>query len=171
MAKTPLERAKTLLAIMQGENAENAEQLLNSLMKKHGFTMADLTGEAKEVKTFIAESNFEVRLLTQIICNTLGLSEIGFKRKSYLDRDNNSIIYHIEIDLTNISFIEISCMFDFYKSRLNQYMDSLFIAFLSKQGLLATAKNGEGNVDIDTILRAHNLAKGIKKETYRKQLE
>lgn len=129
-----------------GGEKENAEALLNRLLKANNMTLADLEA-AKNVKRermfFIGEPNFE-QLLTQIVCKVLNVNNFSsFYYKS---------IKKIGLQLTDREFVRVSMLFDIYSAAFKRERNKLlkqqrldrkilFSAFIHKHELYPNTPN------------------------------
>lgn len=112
---------------IDGEKAA-ATRLVESLMKKHGITEEELTGEYEPTMTWFSHSSKDPwgrKLLAQVIYSIVGNKDIyGTKNKARLS-----------VECTKAEAVEIEAKYAFYKNALAEDMKIMYSAFLHTNNL------------------------------------
>lgn len=143
-----IERMKKVLALAkQGEGGErdNAERQLESMLKKYGFTMADIEdtdGELIKVE-FHYKTYFEARLIQQIVANVLGRNELDFRAR----KGTRAFMSHV---MTRAQKIECELYVAIMTPAMNEQLLLAFGAFIQVHKLYAPAKHDEDYEKDDT---------------------
>jgi len=145
-----------------GGEKENAKIMLDKLIKKHGLSMDSI--EDPKTEDFIVKiSKDQLKLMCQIIICVLGAKceiwKVKGKRTS------------ISINCTNIQFIEIQSMFEFYWTSYQNELKTFYTAFLHKNRLFPSDGEVSNELSNEESKRIRDMMDGIKKQQYLKQLE
>lgn len=174
-----IELAKKIKALAEkgidGEK-ENAEKLLQNLMRKHNISIEDLEDEKSEMFYFKIESyshDLEFKILNQLT-GIFNLKLFGMFPPKIIRELKLPGNYGVEC--TKVIYIEIKAKFDFYCKSLEKRLDEFFYAFCIKNDLLVP----EGENDKDkmltpeekkTMLNALKISKNLESDIFLKQLE
>lgn len=157
---------KILELVRQGEGGEkeNAEKILDKLLKKHRLTRSDLDDAVKQKYDFKYRTSMEKRLLLQI-----KLAVLGRKRElnSYWRVKGKTILV---FELTKAENITISLYYSHYKGLLKDELEIFHRAFINSNPMLFP---DDQSVDPQTLtdeevardLRVLEMSKNIKAKT------
>lgn len=171
-----IDKLKKLLALAergeQGE-AENARRLLEAELRKHGLTFDDIREENKRTRMFKYNSNEERTLLIQVLVNYLGSKSDAFNKSTY-----NKYKKQVYIDLTDMEYIDISNMYDFFKAQFRKeqkrLLHDMIQAFVQKHRLFDSTPSerpdDDREIDWDELKRILALSSTMEDVTFRKQL-
>lgn len=171
-----IDKLKKLLALAErGERgeADNARRLLEAELKRHGLTLDDICSERMTSRTFKYSSKEECTLIVQILVNYLGSTNKAFKDSTYSARKRE-----IYIALTDMEYIDISGMINFYKAQYRKerkrLIHDMIQAFVHKHHLFditpGERSDSEKDIDWDEVRRILSLSSAMEDITYRKQL-
>ena len=149
------DKLRKLLALAErgcGGEAENAKRLLEAQLRRYGMTLEDLLNEGKKKRAFKYRNNEEMK-----------------------------IIIHVDIELTDLQYAEISDMVDFYKRQFNKekkrLMSEMFSAFINKHNLYdcdpsdeMKQRAEEQEFDRERLWRILTLSAGMEDIHYRKSI-
>lgn len=113
-----IDKLKKLLALAErGERgeADNARRLLEAELRRHGLTLEDICDDNKKKRIFKYNSNEERTLLIQVLVNYL-----GSKSDAFCDSTYNKYQKEVYIALSDIEYIDISNMYDFFKAQFRK---------------------------------------------------
>lgn len=171
-----IDKLKKLLALAergeQGE-AENARRLLEAELRKHGLTFDDIREENKRTRMFKYNSNEERTLLIQVLVNYLGSKSDAFNKSTY-----NKYKKQVYIDLTDMEYIDISNMYDFFKAQFRKerkrLLQDMIKAFVQKHRIFDSTPqerpDDDREIDWDELKRILALSSTMEDVTFRKQL-
>lgn len=174
-----IELAKKIKALVEkgidGEK-ENAEKLLNALMKKHNISMEDLEDEKPEMFYFKIESyshDLEFKILNQL-SGMFGLKLYG-KFPPKLMREYR-LPGNYSIECSKAVYLEIKAKHEFFCLRMAKRLDEFFYAFCIKNELLVpqTEKDKDkalSKEEKETMLNAIKISNNMESDFYLKQLE
>lgn len=174
-----IELAKKIKALAEkgidGEK-QNAEKLLQSLMKKHNISIEDLENEKIEMFYFKIESyshDLEFRILNQL-CGMFELKVYG-KFTAKLIREYK-LPGNYGIDCSKAVYLEIKAMHDFYCHRMKKRLDEFFHAFCIKNDLLVPEKESNSYKQLtkeekQTWLNALNISRTLESDFFKKQIK
>lgn len=109
---------------------ENAEKMLERLMKKYNITEAELSQEELKTVFFPYHTEEECRLLSQIIYAVTGRSSYGCV-STYTGRKRKKV----GADCTAGERVEIEASFEFYNAALKEEYEFFFTAFVNKNDI------------------------------------
>lgn len=164
-----LELAKKLKELadrgIDGEKA-NARILLNRLLKKHHLTLEDLESNIVTIHYFTIPKN-QMSLFEQIVYTVLDRPPV-----IYIDKRKKTRFF---LECTDIQFIEINAMLDFYWKDYSLNLELFFSAYIHKNHLFPPSSKKLTMDDIDDeefekIKVINQMTLGIKKQNFRKQL-
>lgn len=153
------ERLLKLLAMRDrgfGGEAENAELLLNKLLKKNGLTESDLTdGDfCKSPRTFKFSAKIERRLLVQIVSAVVDQWD-----GSTFCRKNRP--KEIVFELTDPQFAEVTVLFSLYRDALYKTLDRAYRAFVQANNIF-NPNGKESAADLsDETIKMCLMAQGV----------
>lgn len=171
-----IDKLKKLLALAergeQGE-AENARRMLEAELRHHGLTLDDIRSERKSIRILKYSSGEELTLVVQIILNYLGSKSEAFKTSTY-----NSRKREIYIELSDMEYVDLSNMCDFYKKHYRKerkrLISDMIHAFVQKHHLFdSTPQDNPENdrsIDWDKLMRILALSSTMEDVTFRKQI-
>ncbi len=147
--KTKLRKLLELVRQGVGGEKDNAQSVLDKLLKKHGLTLDDLDSEHAE--TIPCEFRFgnalERKLLLQVIFTVLN-------KKSMSVRDNHKNSKTLCIKATRAQKLEIDLAWSLFREAFTKEQDRLFIAFIHKNHLF-----GPDEVENEVPHEPSNLSK------------
>lgn len=151
-----------------------AKRVIEQLCKKYDVNIEDLFKEEVKLYTFKIKYNnkFEQQLLFQCYSKVTNRKVISY----YKDKLRPNII---KFELTNIEYIDLKGMFEFYRKIWSKIMKSslndLFEAFISKNQISHNQEDEEPKTftpeEWEKILRIQNLMCTMEVSLYHKQLE
>lgn len=171
-----IDKLKKLLALAErGERgeADNARRLLEAELRRHGLTLEDICSDSKRARMFKYNSNEERGLLIQVLVNYLGSKSDAFSESTYNKRKRQ-----VYIDLTDMEYIDISNMYDFYKTQFKKerkrLLHDMILAFVQKHSLYDSTPSerpdDDREIDWDELKRILALSSTMEDVTFRKQL-
>lgn len=150
-----------------GGEADNARQLLDGLLRKHGMTITDLTDGTASRRRFSYRGQIEKKLLLQILATVCGYSHPIFrqrgKRETFL------------VDVTASQNAEISLLWSVHRAYLAKECDALFLAYVHKQHLFPADAPVKEAVDLSQeeeqrLERMHQMMTGMDRVIAHPQL-
>lgn len=171
-----IDKLKKLLALAErGERgeADNARRLLEAELRRHGLTLEDICADNRRTRMFKCNSNEERGLLIQVLVNYLGSKSDAFCESTYNKRKKQ-----VYIDLTDMEYIDISNMYDFYKAQFKKerkrLLHDMIVAFVQKHSLYDSTPSerpdDDREIDWDELKRILALSSTMEDVTFRKQL-
>lgn len=171
-----IDKLKKLLALAErGERgeADNARRLLEAELRRHGLTLEDICADNRRTRMFKYNSNEERGLLIQVLVNYLGSKSDAFCESTYNKRKKQ-----VYIDLTDMEYIDISNMYDFYKAQFKKerkrLLHDMIVAFVQKHSLYDSTPSerpdDDREIDWDELKRILALSSTMEDVTFRKQL-
>ena len=164
-----IDKLKKLLALAErGERgeADNARRLLEAELRRHGLTLEDICADNRRTRMFKYNSNEERGLLIQVLVNYLGSKSDAFCESTY-----NKHKKQVYIDLTDMEYIDISNMYDFFKAQYRKerkrLLHDMIQAFVQKHRL---CPDDDREIDWDELKRILALSSTMEDVTFRKQL-
>jgi hypothetical protein len=118
---------------IEGEK-ENASEMLNKLLKKHGLKLSDISDGSVENYWFKYKGKFQKKLLIQIIVATAG--------RNVAVGTNPAQRSAIGAEITKCQMLEVEILFSAYKVALEEELNFSLEAFVNKNNIFA-ANNGE----------------------------
>ena len=171
-----IDRLKKLLALAergeQGE-ADNARRMLEAELRRHGLTLDDIRSERKSTRVLKYCSNEELQLIIQIILNYSGSTSEAFKEARYNARKRE-----IYIELSDMEYVDISNMCDFFKAQYRKerkrLLHDMIMAFVQKHSLYDSTPqerpDNDREFDWDKLMRILALSSTMEDVTFRKQI-
>lgn len=173
MNREDLERKlKSLKALadrgVDGE-AENAQALLDRLMKKYGIVEEDFMNEKKFEFFHSEDGEFSYKLLIQIAAKhfpEVGVIKLRDRRDDFGNRMKRYVRakFHLNwcpdiyIEATKADYLGLMSMYDIYWYSLQQHKDTFYISFLYKNDLLVSPKEGDNKEPSEEELRKYQKA-------------
>lgn len=174
-----IELAKKIKALadkgVDGEK-ENAEKLLQYLMKKHNISIEDLEDEKKEMFYFKIESyshDLEFKILNQLC----GIFEVKLYGKFTLKLMREyRLPGNYGIECSKAVYLEIKAKHEFFCNRMKKRLDEFFYAFCIKNKLLVPTNEDEKNTPLSPeekklMLNAIKISNNMESDFYLKQLK
>jgi len=166
--KSRLEALLQLAKRGVGGEAENADEMLNRLLEKHGCTIDDVADERKEKIWFNIKSNDERQIVFQIIFKILDENTCGFYRLKKM----------VGVELTKAQAIqareEIPIFLSAFRAEKKKIGENFISAFVHKNELFSTSSegsNGESRLTIEELECIRAMADGMKKTEVLKTIE
>ena len=171
-----IDRLKKLLALAergeQGE-ADNARRMLEAELRRHGLTLDDIRSERKSTRVLKYCSNEGLQLIIQIILNYSGSTSEAFKEARYNARKRE-----IYIELSDMEYVDISNMCDFFKAQYRKerkrLLHDMIMAFVQKHSLYDSTPqerpDNDREFDWDKLMRILALSSTMEDVTFRKQI-
>lgn len=171
-----IDRLKKLLALAErGERgeADNARRMLEAELQRHGLTLDDIRSERKSTRVLKYCSNEELQLIIQIILNYSGSTSEAFKEARYNARKRE-----IYIELSDMEYVDISNMCDFFKAQYRKerkrLLHDMIMAFVQKHSLYDSTPqerpDNDREFDWDKLMRILALSSTMEDVTFRKQI-
>lgn len=128
------QRMLKLLALAkrgEGGERENAQRFLESMLKKHGMTLADLDEEAlsPDWMKFPLKTALDRRLLAQVAAMVL-------KSNSFLSRQYRGE-KAIWLNVTKAQFLEIELHYRAFQRDLKKALEQAYIAFVNRNDIFS----------------------------------
>lgn len=154
---------------------QNAQNMLYALMKKHNISMSDLEAEKKEKRCFKYSLDHEASIIKAVMFKVLNVANLHFycppkgSRKKYL-----------VFELTDYQYMEAVGMIGFYKNDFNSELKLFTRAYIAMQRINSDIEPEEdedivpppcSNKEREEDFRIAQMAQGIKRKSYLKQLE
>lgn len=171
-----IDRLKKLLALAergeQGE-ADNARRMLEAELRRHGLTLDDIRSERKSIRVLKYCSNEGLQLIIQIILNYSGSTSEAFKEARYNARKRE-----IYIELSDMEYVDISNMCDFFKAQYRKerkrLLHDMIMAFVQKHSLYDSTPqerpDNDREFDWDKLMRILAISSTMEDVTFRKQI-
>lgn len=171
-----IDRLKKLLALAergeQGE-ADNARRMLEAELRRHGLTLDDIRSERKSTRVLKYCSNEGLQLIIQIILNYSGSTSEAFKEARYNARKRE-----IYIELSDMEYVDISNMCDFFKAQYRKerkrLLHDMIMAFVQKHSLYDSTPqerpDNDREFDWDKLMRILAISSTMEDVTFRKQI-
>lgn len=131
--KQGLSLAKKLYALAQqgiGGEKENAEEMLERIMKKYNLTLEDLEIETKKVFIYSYKNKEQKKFLMQVIFSVLG--KFSYRE---LYTSGNHMKYEISLHITDLQHVEISEKYYFFWKAYQEELELFYSAFIQRQKL------------------------------------
>lgn len=153
----------------RGENGErqNAENLLNNLLKKHNISLEDLEEERSIDFVFQAEDETN-DLFMKVVSNILGSTHTIYGKKW----NPNTFI----VNTTPEFAVEIQSKFDFYSDLYKRELKAFYGAFIIKNHLFASDSSPRdfstlSEEELELYKKRMKMAEGMDSKSYFKQLQ
>ena len=155
-----------------GGEKSNAEKILNDFLEKHNISIEDLENEELGDYFFNLEKN-DYELWNQIVSKVnrtikrygkfpiKAIKSLGFQGNYF-------------ITCTAAEYVEIESMYIHYKKLYKEELSVFFYAFCDANDLLVNANENDSQElsekEEEELIRAMKMARSIKKESFRRQL-
>lgn len=130
---------KLLALARRGEGGErdNAQRFLESMLKKHGMTLADLDEDCQEADwmCFSVKTAQDRRLLIQVAGMVL--------KSNSLDTRQQRGKKNIWIEVTKTQFLEIELHYRAFNRDLKKAQELAFIAFISRNDIFSGLRDDD----------------------------
>ncbi len=171
-----IDKLKKLLALAErGERgeADNARWLLEAELRRHGLTLEDICAENRKTRMFKYNSNEERTLMIHVLVNYLGSQSDALCDSTY-----NKYKKEVYIALSDMEYIDISNMYDFFKSQFRKerkrLLQDMIKAFVQKHRLFDSTPqerpDDDREIDWEELKRIFALSSTMEDVTFRKQL-
>jgi hypothetical protein len=133
-----LDRLRKIQALAQqgvGGERENAQRMLETALKRHGLTLADLGGtETKDWYEFEYRGEWERKLLIQTASMVANMKEYRHAKRNRTK---------LEFELTLAERVELEITFDVLKAAFQEQMGEFFTAFLLRNRVFWPSERDE----------------------------
>lgn len=169
----------------EGEK-QNAQKLLDRMMKQYNITEEDLEQDIIYAHGYIVNEEYEKRLFVQVTANVRKDIAVAFLGDVKL-KDKDSLMQFLKsrgweksnclLDCTDSEFIEIVTKYEMYIKDFKKQLETFYYAYLSKNDLLIEATEEENknheltDEERDKIIKSLQMMGGIDKLTIYKQIE
>lgn len=167
-----LKKLKALAERGESGERENAAAQLEKLMKKYGVSEEELERDAEQDCFFRYSQETERRLLMQIVFSVTGKAgseTVG----TYTGRKRKKVA----VKCTAAQKLEIEALYAFYKAAFEEELETFYSAFFLKNHIYPPPNLSEGKSfweltpeEIERYKRAEQMAGGMEKHNFRKQL-
>lgn len=169
------EKLRKLLELARqgvGGEKDNAQSVLDKLLKKHDLTLDDLDPDFAPVELceFSFDDKLERDLLLQVTFSVLQTNSI-MRRK---ERGNSK---KLRIKMTKAQYLEVDLAFGLYREAFKKEQRRLYLAFVHKNNLVGQTRDDDTDVqskpselskeDVDAII---SMMGAIKTTNVRKAL-
>jgi len=171
-----IDLAKKLKALADkgvGGEKQNASEMLEALMRKHGINPEDLESE-KRNEYFFDITEDQIPLFNQFVKTTnVKLNLYVLKNKSEAKKMGGGVL----VECTASEYVEIESKAAIYFRLFKEEYAVFFRAFLTANDLLVSDPNNFKLLsdltekEREDFMRAQELSRKIKSEAYRKQLK
>lgn len=143
-----------------GGEKENAEALLEKLLRKHSMTLADLEGgpDSPQIRIWLSAADAEER----IVLSQLAIRLFGTKRKLWTQQGR----YEVGMDVSAAEKAAIEIAWDVYRAAFAEARHALVLGFCFKHDLYASEDSGTTEMsdeERDRGRRAMALADALPK--------
>jgi hypothetical protein len=147
-----------------------ASDTLNRLLAKHKLTMAEIENDVTTRAEFKFKSEFELRLIEQIVTLVAGADTKAIDRKSGNPNIPADTIY---FTVTKAQEADISTLYSVYRKALSKELDSVFVAFVYTNSIFPD-NPGTDNKDLSqeesgSLLKSLIYASAMEPVTVHKQ--
>lgn len=160
-----LKKLKVLAERGVGGEKENAQLMLDRMLKKCGMTYEDLEAEVVDVHTIQFKDDLHEKFTHQIIASVLGkVTTWGYKRLK------KTIIFESSL----AEFIEIKAKRDFFFRDYIRQQQLFYKAYIQKNELYAKTEGepeGDSKMSMKEYMELMSMMSGIEKQTFRTQLD
>jgi hypothetical protein len=161
-------RLGKLLALAErGEGGEkdNAQRILDKVLKKHGLTMEDLRRPDRQRYKFAPRDANDTKILYHAAWRVLKVSD--FSMWKYRDRRGTR-----GLDLTPLEFAEVQFLWELYRAQWRKEQERLLTAFLVKHKLFGeTSGDSEHEWTPAELERLRRLVESLETVREHKPLE
>lgn len=166
-----VERLKKILALAQaGEAGERvtAHNLLQSLLAKHGLTLADISDdeEERQKRPFSWSTKWEFKLLCQLMGCMFDNDRPMFKHRQ---KGKKTCL----IPTTRAEAVELELRYSIHRRNFKQQLEAFWIAYLMKNDLLLAAGEDEPPIsdeEREKYMNAAMMSEGVQQAQIHKQI-
>lgn len=141
---------KVLRLAQQGVGGErdNAEALLEKLLRKHSMSMADLegAGDSPQTRVWVAASDAEER----IVLSQLAIRLFGTKRKLWTQQGR----FEVGLDVSASEKAAIEIAWEVYRDAFAEARQALVLGFCFKHDLYAAEESASPEMSAEELARA-----------------
>jgi hypothetical protein len=156
-----------------GGEQTNADEMLQTLMKKHGISLEALSYEEEAQFFFTCDSTYETDLLHQICFNVVDEPKMHGPC-SPEDMKEYELGGNIIVTCTHYEYLEIEAKFEFFKMHFFKDLEIFFTAFVLKNGLVAKAKSDKSHLitegDIEEASKMYKMSQAIDRRYFNTQI-
>jgi hypothetical protein len=139
---------------IQGER-ENAQILLEKLLKHYHVTLDELAEEKQDFYTYHYKNVTERKLLVQVIVYVHKTSEVKMK-VNYKSR-------YFRLEQTQLQHLETLELYNIYRKAFDVELERLFVAFIHKHNLFSGEKsNNSDKMSRQELLRIANMMQSMQ---------
>ena len=160
-----LMKLKALAERGESGERENAERMLASLMDKYGITEEQLDAEKPDFHWYAYSNIYEKRLANQVFFKVTGDGHNSYVSKAFKGRQGCLC--------TVAQSIEIEALYGFYRRKLKEDMELLYVAFIQCNEVFPMVCDENTNVkryDRDYSLKVMAMAGTLERHEYMKQI-
>lgn len=161
-----LARIRKIQALAKrGEGGEkvNAERQLQKMLSAHNLSLSDLLNDKKKWCTFSYESEFECRLLDQIVAMVSNVNDVDVYRHK---NDKNTRVY----ELSPAQSAEVSTYYSVYKKALQEHLDIAYEAFLIRQDIYPATPTTTHTEPDAQAMAAYEMSRTMSYVSVKKQI-
>ncbi len=168
------ERLKKLYALALrgvGGEKEQAQAILDKLLKKYTLTVEDLDEEIIQEYDLEFHGKEQDRILMQTVYKVTDDKD-SFYHLQY-NHSGRACRTRLRVRCTAAQKVEIEFLFDFYKRVWEKEKEALLQAFFQKHRIFGNLKEGESGKELspDELLKLECLMRGLSDEQPLKQIE
>ena len=161
-----LKKIKALAEAGAGGEKENAQQLLDKLMKKYGFTEDDLSEDKIQIFDIKIPRIFNAaKLANQVLysiigkCGDKGLFTYRCRGKQYC------------IQCTTAEYVEFQAKYEFYLYHYKKELGMFYSAFVQANNIFYKGPGAEVDTDLtEEDMMMLKMARGLEKHNYNLQI-
>ena len=159
-----LKKLKELALRGVGGEKDQAQAILEKLIKKYNVNIDDLDESKTQMFIFEYHGEIEKRLLVQIAYKILNNDNCVYNRR-YIE-SGRKCKTKVSIECTEAQKIEIEFLFDFYKKLWEKEINLFFRAFIQNHRLFGELKDGEKGAELakEELFRMSQMMLGLSNE-------
>lgn len=160
-----LKKLKELAEHGVGGEKDNAQRLLEKLMKKYGVEKEDLSDDTLENHDFRYHNEYEMKLLNQVMYKVA----TGRRRYHYKFGKGSRTTYGCTC--TKAEALRIQIEYEFYLALLKEEQEMFFFAFIQKHRIFDTKAVATTKLDEETERRMRAMMNGMQDKSLNPMLE
>lgn len=161
-----LKKLKALADRGVGGEKENAQSMLDKMLKENNLTLEDLEGETVDIHLIKYTDEFQKKFLHQIISSVMG--KISTWTHPHYKKQ-------VIFESTVAEYIEIKAKYRFYFRDLIEQRQLFYKAYIQRNELYIKDSKPEDREltqkEMEELLKMSQMMLGIDKKTFHKQLE
>ena len=161
-----LKKLKALAEQGVGGERENAQKLLDRLMKKYGVDTADLSDDELSDHMFKFKDRRERKILTQV------MYKVATDRRSWFLKWGKGSRSMVGITCTKAEALQIQIEYEFYKALWNEEADFFLEAFIQKHKIFDMRPGHKvDEIDEESARRMRSMMNGMQNRALNPMLE